>query len=134
MVSEWEKEELGRLTLRNLKAVPQQEENVGKMTHQNLQSLKGAQKKTDTREVKVKSFFERIKASMSTAVGGLFAAPLDRKASEMCREYGHNWVAGRSWEGQYPKCLDCKEEITDPSQLRGAVPKSERMKYKSGRP
>lgn len=133
MVSEWEKEELGRLTLRNLKAVPSQDSS-GKMTHQNLQSLKGAQKKTDTHEVKVKSFFEGMKNSMATAVGGLFSTPMKREVNDMCREYGHKWIPGKTWEGRYPKCMDCKEEITDPSQLRGAVPKSEKVKYRSGRP
>lgn len=132
MVSEWEKEELGRLTLRNLKAVPQQGE-AGKMTHQNLQALKGAQKKTDTREVKVQSFFKRLVGSLTGAVSGMFASPLDRKGVDPCEAYGHNWVSGTSWEGEYPKCLDCHKPIRDASELRGAMTREERVKFKPGR-
>ena len=132
MVSEWEKEELGRLTLRNLKAVAQPDD-CGKMTHQNLQSLKGAHKKTETKEVKIQSFFQRLLGSVTHSFTSLLVPRLERKGMDPCEAYGHNWVSGSSWEGTYPHCLDCGAPIEDASQLRGAMTKEERFKYKPGR-
>lgn len=130
MVSEWEKEQLGRLTLRNLKAVPQQENN-GRMTHQNLISLKGTHQKTETREVRVKLFFERLKMGLSTGLLGLFVGKPDKKLSSMCELYGHKLPPRGSWSGRYPGCVDCGTAITDHSDLRGAVTKEERAKFRS---
>lgn len=129
MVTEWEKEELGRLTLRNLKSVPQEPQEHGRMTHQNLQSLKTANKKTDTNEVKVKLFFERLRLAVTTGLTSLFAPRTERKGEDLCAAYGHNWPFGQTWEGTYPKCIDCGKSITDASQLRSAVPISERGRH-----
>ena len=129
MVSEWEREELGRLTLRNLKAVQEQQADSSPLTHQNLRELKDAQIKTDTHEVRVKLFFERLKMSASTGLTSLFSTGGNRKRKELCETYGHNWPAGQSWEGVFPKCLDCGKEITDSSQLRTSVPIKDRGRH-----
>ncbi len=126
MVSEAEKEELGRLTLRNLKAPPH--EPAGRLTHQNLQSLKGAQKKTETQGAKVTALLDKFRRAVTTGLSALFTPRLNREGDDPCETFGHNWVSGTSWEGLHPKCLDCGKPITDASELRGSLAKSERHK------
>ncbi len=135
MVTEWEKEELGRLTLQKMKSFSQQEQEQGKpagrMTQQNLVSLKGAHDKTKTGEAQVKMLLERLKMAVSTGIFGLFAPSQQRVKEDRCAVFGHNLPFGTTWKGPHPKCLDCGRAITDPSQLRGAVPMEERNKFKS---
>lgn len=133
MVSEWEKEQLGRLTLRNLKAVPSsQPTNGGRMTHQNLQQLRGAHKRGKTRGEHVKLLLEKIKTALTfTLAWGLREKPAEAPPPTMCREYGHTIPLKAKWHGAYPTCTDCGEEITDVTQLRGALTKQDKVKYYS---
>lgn len=135
MVTEWEKEELGRLTHQRLKTLSshqqEQEQAAGRMTLQNIESMKVAAKQTETKEAKVKMLIERLKMAISTSISGLFA-PSEKKIKEdRCKVYGHNLPFGSNWKGAYPKCHDCGQKITDPSTLRGAVPFSERERFRS---
>ncbi|MBY0357674.1 MAG: hypothetical protein K2W82_06705 [Candidatus Obscuribacterales bacterium] len=130
MVSEWEKEELGRLTLRNLKAV-QPQPDKGRMTHQNLTSLKATQSKAEHHEAQIKLFFERLKTSLSTGIAAMFVGKSDKKQPNMCETYGHYLPPNSSWSGMYPTCSDCGVQITDHKQLRGAQTKEEKARFRS---
>ncbi|MBX9688599.1 MAG: hypothetical protein K2X27_17955 [Candidatus Obscuribacterales bacterium] len=132
MVTEWEREELGRLTHQRIKAFSHQDNEQqspvnGRMT---LQSMKSAQNKTETGEVKIKLLFERLKMAISTSLSGFFAPSAQRMKEDRCAVYGHNFPWGTPWKGVYPKCLDCGSPIKEASQLRGAVPKAEREKFR----
>jgi hypothetical protein len=139
MVTEWEKEELGRLTHQKIKTLSQQQQDKeeaagikpGRMTLQNLQCMKTVQTQSDTKEARFKLIFERLKMAIATALAGLFAPSKQRLRADRCKVYGHNLPFGTTWQGEFPKCLDCGAKITDPTQLRGAVPKTERDKFKS---
>jgi hypothetical protein len=138
MVTEWEKEELGRLTHQKMQAFSQQKAErdaeagiqPGRMTLQNLQCMKSIQKQSDTKEAKIKLLIERLKMAVTTGVQGLFAPSTQRLKEDRCKTFGHDLPWGTKWEGEFPKCLDCGAKITDASQLRGAVPMAERLKFK----
>lgn len=134
MVTEWEKEELGRLTHSKLKSFSQQQaemtQNAGRMTLQNIEQMKTIQKKADTHEAKIKLLLDRLKMAVTTSLSSLFSRPSSRTAENVCTVYGHNLPCGTPWKGAYPKCLDCGSEITDASQLRGAMPKTERERFR----
>lgn len=138
MVTEWEKEELGRLTHQRLKTLSshqqeqqEQQQQAGRMTLQNIESMKIAHKQSDTKEAKIKMLIERLKLAITTSISGLFAPSEKKIREDRCKVYGHNLPFGSSWQGAYPRCHDCGEKITDPSTLRGAVPFSEREKFRS---
>lgn len=135
MVTEWEKEELGRLTHQKLKSFSQQQAEMsapaGRMTLQNLQCMKEAESKTGTKQAKIRLLLDRLKLAVTTGISGLFAPSEQRLKEDRCKVYGHNWPPGTTWKGAFPKCLDCHQEIKDPSDLRGAMPRSEREKFKS---
>jgi hypothetical protein len=135
MVTEWEREELCRLTHSNLKSFSQQQadmaQNAGRMTLQNIEQMKIAQKKTETKEAKIKLLLDRLKMAVTTSLSGLFrGGKSERSAENICKVYGHNLPWGTNWKGAFPKCLDCGSEITEASQLRGAVPKAERDRFR----
>lgn len=134
MVTEWEREELGRLTHSKLKSFSQQQadlaQNAGRMTLQNIEQMKSAQKKVETREAKIKLLLDRLKMAVTTSLSGLFSRSAARQAESVCTIYGHNLPWGTNWKGTYPKCLDCGSEITDASQLRGATPKADRERFR----
>lgn len=133
MVSEWEKEELARMTHQKLKTVSQynQEMSGGRITQQNLKVMKDCQKSTESGDAQVKIFFERLSLAISTGVGAIFSPLSGRKKVDPCKEYGHNHPVGTPWKGLYPKCLDCGAVIKDPNELRGAQSREERSKFKS---
>lgn len=133
MVSEWEKEELGRLTHQKLRAVSQldQEPAPGRITRQDLRVMKDCEKSTETGDAKVKIFFERLRLALSTGIGALVTPASSRRKVDPCKEYGHNLPFGTAWKGPYPKCLDCGVLIKDAGELRGSLNKTEQQKFKS---
>lgn len=130
MVSEWEKEELGRLTHQKLKVVAQtnQEPSPGRITRQDLKIMKEGEKSVDA---KIKIFFERLRLALSTGIGAMITPASERRKVDPCKEYGHSLKLGSTWKGPFPKCLDCGVDIKDPNELRGAVNREERSKFKS---
>lgn len=135
MVTEQEREELGRLTNQKMKAYSHQQPeelhgNPGRMTIQNIESLKHSQKKRDTQEAKVKLLLDRMMLSVTTSISSLFSLPGMRGKENRCEVYGHNLPLGSKWSGPYPKCHDCGVKITDSSQLRGSLPKAERERFR----
>jgi len=46
-----------------------------------------------------------------------------RPKSKQCISYGHTLPASGWVQGRKPKCADCGESISDPEQLRRAVPR-----------
>ena len=134
MVTEWEREELGRLTHSKLKSFSQQQaemsQNAGRMTLQNIEQMKIVQKQTETKEAKIKLLLDRLKMAVTTSLSSLFTRPFKREAENICKVYGHNLPWGTTWKGAFPKCLDCGSDITDASQLRSAVPKAEKGKFR----
>jgi hypothetical protein len=139
MVTEWEKEELGRLTHQKIQSYSKQKQEQdeqagiqpGRMTMQNLQCMKSVQKQSDTNEVKIKLLIERLKMAVTTTLGGLFAPSQQRVKEDRCKVFGHNFPFGTKWKGEFPHCLDCGSKITDASQIRGSVSMEERLKFKS---
>jgi hypothetical protein len=139
MVSPREKEELGRLTHQKMMAFSEQQKErdeaagikPGRMTLQNLQCMKNVQTKSETKGAKVILLFERLKLAFTTGLSGLFAPSAKRLKADRCKVYGHNYPWGTPWKGEFPRCLDCNAVITEASQLRAAVPKEERHKFKS---
>ncbi len=135
MVTEREKEELGRLTHQRLKSFSEQfgqqeAQPAGRMTLQNVESLKTAQTKRESKEAKIKLLIERLKLAVTTGISSLFAPSEQRLKEDRCKVYGHNLPFGTTWKGAYPKCHDCQADITDASQLRGAMPISERERFR----
>lgn len=132
MVSEYEREELGRLTHQKLKIQAQtQPQEGGRITQQNLRCMKEGVKATETSDAKVKIFFERLRLALSTGIGAVLTPSSARRKVDPCKEYGHYIKLGSTWKGPFPKCLDCGVDIKDPNELRGAVNKEERTKFKS---
>lgn len=133
MVSEWEKEELGRLTHQKLKVVAQanQEPSPGRITRQDLKIMKDGEKSIETNDAKIKIFFERLRLALSTGIGAMITPASARRKVDPCKEYGHSLKLGSTWKGPFPKCLDCGVDIKDPNELRGAVNREERTKFKS---
>lgn len=136
MVTEQEREELGRLTNQKMKAYSHQQQpeelhgNPGRLTTQNLESLKHSQKKRDTQEAKVKLLLDRMMLSVTTGISSMFSFAIPRNKEDRCQVYGHNLPFGSTWSGPYPKCADCGAKITDSTQLRGALPKAERERFR----
>ena len=134
MVTEWEREELGRLTHSKLKSLSsyQQEQQLqpGRMTLQNIEQIKTVSKQADTKQAKIKLLLERLKMAVTTSLQGIFAPSDQRLRDDRCKVYGHNLPFGTNWKGVHPKCLDCGAKITDASQLRGAMPITEREKFR----
>lgn len=134
MVTEWEREELGRLTHSKLKSFSAQQaeesQNAGRMTLQNIEQMKVAAKQSETKEAKIKLLLDRLKMAVTTSLSGLFAPSEKRLREDRCKVYGHNLPFGTTWKGAYPKCLDCGAKITEASQLRGAMPITEREKFR----
>lgn len=145
MVTEWEKEQLGRLTHQRLLIQPQQRrqseppaamqphrrDRPGRMTLQNLQLMKDVQNQSNTGGTKIKLLLERLRMALATSMSDLFTPSARSSKEGQCRVYGHNLPWGAHWEGEFPRCLDCNAIITEPSQLRGAVPLEERRKFRS---
>ena len=134
MVTEQEKEELGRLTHQRIKAFSQQQQelsdNPGRMTLQNIESMKSSACRKETGEAKIKLLLDRLKMAVTTSMSGLFQPSQKRIKEDRCKTYGHNFPFGTTWKGAYPKCLDCNKTITDASQLRGALPTEERNRFR----
>lgn len=134
MVTEWEKEELGRLTHQRLKSFSRQQEEMqqspGRMTLQNIESMKSVAKQSESKEAKIKLLIERLRMAVTTSLSSIFAPSEQRLRDDRCKVYGHNLPFGTNWKGAYPKCLDCKATITDPNQLRGAMPMKERERFR----
>ena len=86
MVSELEKEELGRLTHQKLQALKQtQEKPSGRVTQQEIQLLKRSGRKSDSGEVKIKVFLERMCMAVGSGVGAVFSTG-DRRKVDPCKE------------------------------------------------
>lgn len=135
MVTEWEREELGRLTHQKLKSFSRQQQEAqqqpGRMTLQNIESMKTLQKQTETKEAKIKLLLDRLKMAVTTGISSLFSSSKDQRVrNDRCKVYGHNLPFGTTWKGAHPKCLDCQAVITDASQLRGAMPIAERERFR----
>lgn len=132
MVSEREREELGKLTHQKLRPVSQVQEEMsgGRITQQNIRVMKDSEEKANSGEAKTKVFLARLCLSLTTGIGSMFSTG-DRRKVDPCKEYGHNLPFGTQWKGPYPKCLDCGAQITDLSQLRGSINKEESAKFKS---
>jgi hypothetical protein len=139
MVSEWEKEELGRLTHQKMQSLSAQREErereagiqPGKMTLQNLQCMKSVQKQSETKEAKIKQLLNRMTMAVNSTFAGLFSSTSRRTKDDRCKVYGHNFPFGTQWKGEFPRCLDCNDIIKDPNTLRGSLPMEERTKFKS---
>ena len=93
--------------------------------------MKSVQKQTDTQEAKIRLLLERLKMAFNTTLSGLFMPSTQRTKEDKCKIYGHNFPCGTPWTGDVPRCIDCNAVITEASQLRCAVPKSERHKFRS---
>ena len=139
MVTESEREELGRLTYQKLTAYSQQKQEKeeqagiqpGRMTMQNLKCMKTVQHKSNNTGARLILMMERLKMAFSTTISGLFAPSLQQLKEDKCKVYGHNLPWGTPWKGPFPRCLDCGAKITESGQLRVSVTLEERRKFRS---
>jgi hypothetical protein len=92
----------------------QLQRNGARMTRNDLQGLKSVQTKDESFMVQI------VKGIQGFWVGLIasFAMALPRKKISPCELNGHVYPKGK-WDGEFPRCTHCGEQVKDANQFRG---------------
>ncbi|MBP9811624.1 hypothetical protein KBF38_25205 [bacterium] len=88
--------------------------NGARMTHNDLQTLKSVQTKEESFIVQIVKGFQAFWAGIM----GSFAMALPSKKVTSCDVNGHVFPKG-TWDGEFPRCKHCGEQIKDANQFGG---------------
>lgn len=121
MPAEYDRDELTRITQRNLRPVSHM--NDAGITHQDIKSLKTVAAEEQKSAVQAHRFFDRIFGGLIGLFKGMFF--IRPKSHNQCEQYGHILPPG-GFQGVLPKCYDCNAPIKSPEEVRGATPRDQR--------
>ena len=102
-----------------LKKKGTQPQENSKITEE-IPSFKGMRKIAESDVIHYRRKIGEFMNCMYSAIASIFTKK--EKCKSRCELYGH--IQPETWEGLYPKCLDCGTEITSSDMLRKAVTRS----------
>ena len=94
---------------------------ISRMTSGEIQALKTRTVERSSVAVSFKRAVLGFLVKLQSAATGAFSRQHRDIKSRACHFYGHVPPAHGYWQGTFPRCQDCGEEITAPDQIRGST-------------